>query len=421
VIGRIWTQRQRARRCGVGQAVRTRVTGLDNASAHTTLFVESPALGRVAVTVSRDRVHLSAGDSRGSALVTSRTLRPAPFHDVEMVPVRGGVRVTVDDISLSYSARAPRASRAPLSASEGSQAGSRTPAPADPPAGAAPGPPLGPPLGPRLRRRAQRAPRRRRVLLISSAGVVCALLGLSTANASGRVPGAYGVGQERSVFRPSFSGCGLLTNERAYYDRHPDSRRASGDWDMTSGSLFARGGVAWTGRPDDRSPDAESARSTNSSVFRMVSKRDRFGDSALTLSTRFRRYVSSPGSPRHDYDGIHLWVRYRSERELYIVDVGRRDGQVTIKRKTPGGPSNGGRYTELGRAVHRMPSGRWLPVRVTTTNLAHRRVRITLHLDGRRILSVIDRNPGRLRAPGRIGIRGDNAEFEFQNLVVIPR
>src|SRR6185295_20003970 len=79
---------------------------------------------------------------------------------------------------------------------------------------------------------------------------------------------------------------GLITNEYAYWNKSAADAVRSPEWELTSGSLFARGGAAWTGVPDDKTPDPRSSRATNSAVFRLTTKRSGFGDVAVSFFVR---------------------------------------------------------------------------------------------------------------------------------------
>jgi acyl-coenzyme A thioesterase PaaI-like protein len=175
--------------------------------------------------------------------------------------------------------------------------------------------------------------------------------------------------------------------------------------------------------PDATSPDVCSCRTTGSAVFRMISRRADLGDVSLALRVRNRGLTQTERTPARATDGLHLMLRYRSEAETYYVSVQRRDGHATIKRKSPGGPSNGGTYVTLAdAAVGAIRAGRVQDVRATAQNVAAG-VGLSLWIDGRRVLSVTDRGqgPGRpLRAPGRIGVRADNDDVQFDDVVVRP-
>ncbi|MYT09499.1 MULTISPECIES: hypothetical protein, partial [Streptomyces] len=263
----------------------------------------------------------------------------------------------------------------------------------------------------------RRLVRRRRAGLLT--GVLLAVL-LVSAFAGGLTLRDAGRGDPPAEFRPEFPERGLVTNEFAYW--HPDApgARHSPDWTMTSGSLFGLDGAGWSGHPDGERPDAESARATDSAVFRLASRRRDFGDTRLSLRLRLTDLVTTPRTPAQPYDGVHLWLRFHSEQECYAVSVIRRDGQVVVKRKTPGGPANGGTYVTLASASASFPPDDWTQAVATATDLPDHRVRITLELGGRRVLDVTDASPGGLYTPGGIGVRGDNTEFMFRDFTAQP-
>jgi hypothetical protein len=155
----------------------------------------------------------------------------------------------------------------------------------------------------------------------------------------------------------------------------------------------------------------------------MISRRADLGDVSLALRVRNRGLTQTARTPARATDGLHLMLRYRSEAETYYVSVQRRDGHATIKRKSPGGPSNGGTYVTLAdTTVGPLRAGRAQRVRASATNVAEG-VALVLWIDGRRVLSATDRGqgPGRpLRAPGRIGVRADNDDVQFDDVVVRP-
>jgi hypothetical protein len=92
-----------------------------------------------------------------------------------------------------------------------------------------------------------------------------------------------------------------------------------------------------------------------------------------------------------------------------------------VKKKRPGGLANGGTYFTLGAPATYSPTlGRWQHVLVMITDQANQTVAIVLYINGHRMLSAVDSGIGgeALTEPGAVGIRGDNAEFEFANFRV---
>jgi hypothetical protein len=214
---------------------------------------------------------------------------------------------------------------------------------------------------------------------------------------------------------------GLITNEWAF--RHPEDPAAlvSPDWVMTSGPLFASDGAGWTGKPDRRAPNATSSSGTGSAVFRLVSRRRDFGNISVSFSLRNTGLVSTASAPPVAWDGVHVFLRYQSQYRLYSASANRRDGTVVIKKKCPGGPSNGGAYYVLGEpGVHPVPYGVWQHVVATVRNDAGGSVSIRLEVEGQTVASAVDSGVGcpTIVSEGGVGIRGDNADFRIDDFVV---
>lgn len=217
-------------------------------------------------------------------------------------------------------------------------------------------------------------------------------------------------------FRPRFDADGLVTNELTQRGVDEPGVRSSRDWVATSGSLFGVSGMGWSGKPDDIRPDAASLNGTDSAVFRIVSRRTDFGNVRVTFALKVQHQTSTARTPEQGYDGVHLMVRYKSPQELYTISLQRRDGILTVKRKDAGGPSNGGSYTELATAPYPLVNG-WVTVDVTVRDTDDGATQLELRIDRKLILLAADRSAQRIVGPGAIGIRGDNTEFFFRDLV----
>ncbi|GAC1366543.1 MAG: hypothetical protein NVSMB32_10960 [Actinomycetota bacterium] len=228
-------------------------------------------------------------------------------------------------------------------------------------------------------------------------------------------PGAGGT-------RSEFSGPdGLVSNEYAH--SHPRAPEAvtSPVWDVTSGSLFQQEGAGWTGKPDDATPGPASATGTGSAVFRVITRRSDYSNVAVSFALRMDGLTATPRTPAVPLDGVNVFLRYQSEEFLYVVAVGRRDNTIVVKKKAPGGHSNGGTYYTLGNAVyHDIGLGRWQQVRASIRTLADSSVSIDLSLDGYQLLHVVDAGTGGppITHPGSVGIRGDNCDFRFRHFSV---
>ena len=215
---------------------------------------------------------------------------------------------------------------------------------------------------------------------------------------------------------------GLITNEYAFWNPSDSASVKSPIWEMDSGSFFASGGAGWTGVPDDVSPNAKSTNGNNSAIFRLNTKEADFGDVSVSFSVLNQGLSTSPSTPAVDWDGLHIWLRYQSEYNLYYASINRRDNTVVIKKKIPGGPSNGGTYYELSNYVpHAVPYNTWQQVTASVKTNSNGSVTINLY-DGSTLLVTATDN-GTIGGPpitglGRVGIRGDNANLKFKNFVV---
>ncbi|MFD6529364.1 hypothetical protein [Streptomyces sp. NPDC060184] len=228
------------------------------------------------------------------------------------------------------------------------------------------------------------------------------------------------------AFLAVFHGSGLITNEYAH--RHPGAAdaRTHPDWTVTSGSLFADRGDAWSGVPDGLSPDPLSRLHTGSSVLRAVTVRRDFADTVVRTRVLLRPPGTTARTPATDWDGGHLWLRYRSPQELYALSFRRRDGLVVIKRKclppdAPDAPDGTeGTYTTLAQAHCAIPYDTWHSVEGRVRTTAEATVRLRLLVDGRTVAEAVDTAPGALTGPGGVGVRGDNTELRFTAFTAVP-
>jgi hypothetical protein len=260
-----------------------------------------------------------------------------------------------------------------------------------------------PPAPPRLRRR----------YVLVAAVAMLAIAGTAVWATTGR--------PQPALFAPRLSGRDrLVTNEYAHWNPQAPAGRIAKDWDVTSGSLFVHKGVAWSGAPDKATPDATSSNGSGSSVFRMTTRRHDFGDVAVTLNLRNLGLTSSGRAAASEIDGIHVILRWQTPAELYVISLNRRDNLIVIKKKRPGGTTNGGTYVTLGQAHYMVPYGKWQEFTVTIKTSGGTLVAIAVRQNGHEVLSAVDdgtEGPAIL-AHGAVGLRGDNCDFEFKNFRV---
>jgi hypothetical protein len=227
--------------------------------------------------------------------------------------------------------------------------------------------------------------------------------------------------QRQPLLVDNFSGPnGLVTNEFAYFNQHNPVAVRSPIWMVTSGSLFVHDNAGWTGVPDRGPPGPRSAVTTDSSVFRAVTRPSDFQDVTVSFGLLVQRFVPGPNGQTPGWQGVHVFLRYQSPSLLYVVSVDRHDGVIVIKKKVPGGPVDGGSYYTLASVNGTSVARKWEQVRVSAVNKGDS-VDIMLWLDGRLRLQAIDSGAGDappITAPGRVGIRGDYTEFEFNHFTV---
>ncbi|MER5639319.1 family 16 glycoside hydrolase [Kitasatospora sp. NPDC002227] len=231
-------------------------------------------------------------------------------------------------------------------------------------------------------------------------------------------------GDDTTEFKAKFSGSGLVTNEYAFRSPNAKDAHDSPDWLVTSGSLFTRDGAGWTGVPDGQSPGASSSQHNGSAVFRLVTKRRDFGDCTVQVQVRLQPPTTTSRTPKQDWDGGHIWLRYHSPDQLYALSFRRRDGVVVIKRKTPdpqgiGAAGEQGDYVTVAEGKAAFPYNEWHTVSASAVN--HKEgVRLVLAIDGRTVLDTIDKDPLRITGAGGVGLRVDNTDLDFRDFTAVP-
>jgi hypothetical protein len=213
----------------------------------------------------------------------------------------------------------------------------------------------------------------------------------------------------------------LLTNEYAYWNPSAPAVRSS-VWELTSGSLFDQQGWGWTGTIDSCTPNMQSTNCTDSAVFRATTKQATYQNVTVRFDLVNNSLTSTSATPAVAWDGVHVFLRYQSQYNLYYASVNRRDGNVIIKKKCVGGSDNGGTYYELGsyHAGYPIPFGAVQKIAVSIVTNANGSVTITITRDGTLVDTATDTGVGCpvITAAGKTGIRGDNDNFRFNNFTV---
>ena len=212
----------------------------------------------------------------------------------------------------------------------------------------------------------------------------------------------------------------------ANHDGYWDGVKQDPQWAVESGSLDRRSNTAWT----------------TSSVFRAWSTRDNLQSVRVDFDLRTNRFTDgSTDRPPRAWDGVKIWLHARhtdggvlgapmaGSPAGYTAEVSLRDGRIYVQKKVagqwPGGNYiQGGTYFLLSSPVSRPARiGKWERVGGVARDNPDGSVTIQVIRDGEVALEVTDhgeRGGPPLRGPGRIGIRGDNTDFQVDNLRVLP-
>lgn len=193
----------------------------------------------------------------------------------------------------------------------------------------------------------------------------------------------------------------------AFWSRADDGITQNPDWFAESGSMFRRSG---TGR-------------TTASQFRMWTRRKDLAFSNVSLDVRFNNWTG--GSLK--WHGVNLWLNYRlrtprdgskvndgRRQEGYTIDFINRDGRIYIEKKV------GDAYYVLKQDAWRPVAGRWYRWGGRVIDNANGTSTIQVLVNGEVIQRVID--DGSVGGPrflgGRVGLRGDYADFNVDNLTI---
>jgi len=215
----------------------------------------------------------------------------------------------------------------------------------------------------------------------------------------------------------------LLANAYSTWNPTTVNVRQMPGWFITNGSLYSRDRGVWTGQPDNDKPNALSTNGNGSATFRIYSNDANYQNVEARFDLENLGFVSGHGNPAHRWDGLHLFLRLRSEYSLYVISVNRRDHTVSIKRKSPTGPSNGGTYNYVSNVVPwDFTLGTWQHVVASAVTNTDGTVTLRLYINGEPLLNATDTGHGTGGAPitqgGRVGFRGDNDNFVIRNFSV---
>jgi len=236
----------------------------------------------------------------------------------------------------------------------------------------------------------------------------------------GSVPAPAPAPVDGLLFADAFAGVdGIITSADAFWQPSNTSLARSADWEGESGTLYRR---------------SETAASGGSRVLRMWTKRSDFADVTLEMDLRLNSF--HPGTsdlPAVSWDGVKLWLRRQvvngsssanGKPGFYVVEVNRRQGNVVIQKKC-GGQDDYDILANTPWSGSPNPAkvGQWERVGGSIRTNADGSVSLELIRDGKVVLTA--RDAGGRCAPivtaGKVGVRGDNADFNYDNLTVTAR
>lgn len=175
-------------------------------------------------------------------------------------------------------------------------------------------------------------------------------------------------------------------------------------WEAEAGELSGKRGTGWS----------------NSPVLRLFTRRSDFKNVAVSFNLLTRGLDAGSAVAERPWDGVHLWLRYRSEDSHYYASVNRRDGTVVIKKKAAG-PEGATYYALTPYAPYPVPFDSWQSLRATIHDRVDGSVEIALYAGDALLLSATDdgsQGGSPIVDPGRVGLRGDNAELYLGNFEI---
>jgi hypothetical protein len=214
----------------------------------------------------------------------------------------------------------------------------------------------------------------------------------------------------------------LLTNEYAEHNPGAAGIVHSGQWFVTSGSLFLANEAMTNGHIDHIAANARSSKGTNSAIFRAYTRRPFSGDYQVTFDLWLRAPQAVAGLETAPWDGLHLIINAQSPSAAYYVSLYRRDGQAVIKKKSAGGPVAGGSYQELSKYLpSKVRPEQWTEIRIDVRRSEPDAETIDLY-EGGVLLSTATDDPTITGSPsfgaGRLGIRADKTRFAIKDLSI---
>ncbi|MDQ3849206.1 MAG: hypothetical protein M3296_01130 [Actinomycetota bacterium] len=238
----------------------------------------------------------------------------------------------------------------------------------------------------------------------------------TTATAPQAVPApATGV-----LFADAFIGPdGVITSADAYWNPNDASWARDRNWEGESGTMY-------------RGSNAAASRTDTTRMFRFWTTRSDFANVRVEMDLRTNSFhAGTPDMPAVDWDGVKLWLRRQVVRgsssasvapALYTAEVSRRQGNVVIQKKCGGQDA----YLVLANTPwsgNPNPAriGQWERVGGSVRTNADGSVTVQVIRNGAVVLTGTDTGAGGcppITTPGKVGVRGDNTAFDFDNFTV---
>jgi hypothetical protein len=230
------------------------------------------------------------------------------------------------------------------------------------------------------------------------------------------------------LFSESFNGPDrIFTNAASFYSK--SCPYVSPNWEMTSGTLLIKNGIGYSGIPtSETTSTCNSQSATNSSVFRLNTVRKDFLNVRVALDYDVVKHGGA-NAQQNAFDGVHIWLGYQDEYNLYAATIFRWDQTFVTKKKVATSKvsckdvSNGGCYFNISPEVKNstvMKTNTWHHADIVySSNPSNESVTIQTYIDGKLVNTGIDNHIASSTFPaGALGIRGDDTEFYFKNFRV---
>lgn len=230
------------------------------------------------------------------------------------------------------------------------------------------------------------------------------------------------------LFADQFTGVdGLITNNYAYWKSWDTTAIQDPNWAVEGGSMFRLDSTAWTGVPDNiYSTNRLSSNGNGSQVFRAWTKRKDFASVRADFDLKNNGYTAgSPDRPAVLWDGVKVWLHHTYDLYGYALEVNRRQGNVIIQKKVAANTADGYQYhvlcnTPWSGNPNPATIGAWERVGAIARNNADGSVTLQVLRNGAVALQCVDNGSvgGAPLRSGDVGIRGDNTDFQFDNVTV---